>query len=191
MSCLTTGPTSTTPVRQVDAKRRRSQRPRLLPGGGDPRLPLSGPDEIRAADHAVPEAGDSAAGDRSRGRRRRRDHLFPWSGSPRRCAARGIDVLIDGAHAPGMVAANLDVPGLGAALLRGEPAQVGLRAQRGGAFLWARGDRQAALHPLIVSHYFGAGGWPREFEWQGERADNLRVALRAGGAEVHGGIGMG
>jgi len=41
-------------------------------------------------------------------------------------------------------------------------------APKGSAFLWVRPDRQAEVHPLIVSHHFGQG-MEKEFSWQGTR----------------------
>jgi isopenicillin-N epimerase len=82
------------------------------------------------------------------------------------CAARGVDVLVDGAHAPGMLA-GLDVPATGAAYYAAN-LHKWCCAPKGSAFLWVRPDRQAQVHPLVVSHHFGKG-LEREFAWQGTR----------------------
>jgi isopenicillin-N epimerase len=78
-------------------------------------------------------------------------------------AARGVDALVDGAHAPGMVA--LDLAALGAAYYTGN-AHKWLCAPKGAAFLHVRRDRQEALHPNIISHGYLAG-FHAEFDWPG------------------------
>jgi isopenicillin-N epimerase len=91
--------------------------------------------------------------------------IFPAADIVAACAARGVDVLIDGAHAPGMLA--LDVAGLGAAYYAGN-LHKWCCAPKGCGFLWVRPDRQAGIHPCVVSHDY-ARGLATEFAWQGTR----------------------
>lgn len=77
--------------------------------------------------------------------------------------ARGIDALVDGAHAPGMVPVALTE--LGAAYYTGN-AHKWLCAPKGAAFLHVRRDRQADLHPSVISHGY-ATGFQAEFDWTG------------------------
>ena len=77
--------------------------------------------------------------------------------------ARGVDTLVDGAHAPGMV--PLVLSELNAAYYTGN-AHKWLCAPKGAAFLHVRRDRQAGLHPNVISHGYGAG-FHAEFDWTG------------------------
>jgi isopenicillin-N epimerase len=77
--------------------------------------------------------------------------------------ARGIDTLVDGAHAPGMI--PLGLSDLGAASYTGN-AHKWLCAPKGAAFLHVRRDRQAQLHPTVISHGYSAG-FRAEFDWTG------------------------
>jgi isopenicillin-N epimerase len=76
---------------------------------------------------------------------------------------RGIDTLVDGAHAPGMVPVQLTA--LDAAYYTGN-AHKWLCAPKGAAFLHVRRDRQAPLHPGVISHGYNAG-FHAEFDWTG------------------------
>jgi isopenicillin-N epimerase len=76
---------------------------------------------------------------------------------------RGVDALVDGAHAPGMV--PLGLAQLGAAYYTGN-AHKWLCAPKGAAFLHVRRDRQSDLHPTVISHGYGAG-FQAEFDWTG------------------------
>jgi isopenicillin-N epimerase len=91
--------------------------------------------------------------------------IFPVKQIAAECARRGIDVLIDGAHAPGML--GLDVPGIGATYSAAN-LHKWCCAPKGSGFLWVRRDRQKDVHPLIISHHLGEG-FKAEFGWQGTR----------------------
>ncbi|MHC4948316.1 MAG: aminotransferase class V-fold PLP-dependent enzyme [Planctomycetota bacterium] len=93
-----------------------------------------------------------------------------------RCAALGIDVLVDGAHAPGML--DLDVAATGAAYYVGNLHKWAF-APLGCAFLWVRPDRRAGIHPTVISHYHG-DSLAREFSWQGTRDLSPWLCAEAG-----------
>ncbi len=78
---------------------------------------------------------------------------------------RGIAVLVDGAHAPGML--PLEIESLGADYYAAN-AHKWLGAPRGAAFLWAAPERQPYLRPTTISHHFAAGFNPA-FDWPGTK----------------------
>lgn len=89
--------------------------------------------------------------------------------------ARGIRVLIDGAHAPGML--DLAIADLGADWYVGN-CHKWLFAPKGCGFLWAAKASQAELHPAVISHGYG-DGFLAEFDWTGTRDMSAWLAVTA------------
>ncbi len=95
--------------------------------------------------------------------------VFPIARLINALEQRGVEVLVDGAHAPGAV--PLDLAGLRPHYYTGN-LHKWVCAPKGAAFLWARPDRQEALRPTVISHGEntrrpGRSGFHDRFDWPG------------------------
>ncbi len=110
--------------------------------------------------------------------------VFPVARIAEMARARGIPVLVDGAHAPGML--DLDVAALGVDWYVGN-CHKWLCAPKGSAFVWADPARQEGLHPTVISHDLGKG-FTFEFDKIGTRDASAWLSVPAA-LEFHDALG--
>jgi isopenicillin-N epimerase len=128
-------------------------------------FPLLGPEQVTEALLAVTT---------SRTRLALVDHVtsatglvFPIDDIVQRLQYRGVEVLVDGAHAPGMVPVNLKA-------LQPDYYTANLHkwvcAPKGAGMLWVHPRHQQAIFPLVISQGYGLPEGARfqpMFDWQG------------------------
>jgi isopenicillin-N epimerase len=102
--------------------------------------------------------------------------IFPLAELAAVCRSRGVPVLVDGAHAPGML--PLDVPDIGVDWYVAN-LHKWAHAPRSCGVLWAHPDRQAGLHPPVISWGLDHG-FTAEFDWVGTRDPTPWLAAPAG-----------
>lgn len=95
--------------------------------------------------------------------------IFPVARIIRELESRGVDTLVDGAHAAGML--PLNISRLRPAYYTGN-LHKWVCAPKGAAFLWAREDKQADLQPAVISHgnnrpRSGFTPFQDRFDWAG------------------------
>jgi isopenicillin-N epimerase len=91
--------------------------------------------------------------------------IFPVKEIVKQFHQRGIEVFIDGAHAPGMVDLQLDE--LGADYYTGN-AHKWICSPKGSAILYVLPEKQKNIIPLQISHnYDKSNEWAKQFLWPG------------------------
>lgn len=111
---------------------------------------------------------------------------LPVAAMTERCRARGVPVLIDGAHVPGAI--EVDVASLGADWYVGNLHKWAF-APRACGFLWVAPAQRAGLHPPVISWGLDAG-LAQEFDWTGTRDPSAVLAAPAGLAFMRDVLGL-
>lgn len=107
--------------------------------------------------------------------------VMPVDALVRELDRRGVDTLVDGAHAPGMVEVDLGM--LGAAYWTGN-GHKWLCGPKGAAVLHVRADVRPRIHPLVTSHAANTTRRDRSryrlaFDWTGTQDPSAILALPA------------
>ena len=107
--------------------------------------------------------------------------VMPVAALVRELDRRGVDTLVDGAHAPGMVPVDLNA--IGAAWWTGN-GHKWLCGPKGAAILHTRVDLRDKIRPLVVSHGFnderpGRARYRKLFDWPGTTDFSPYLALSA------------
>lgn len=95
--------------------------------------------------------------------------VFPIEKLVKELEGRGIEVLVDGAHGPGMT--HLELEKLGASYYTGN-CHKWICSPKGSALLYVRKDKQSKINPLNISHkndlFAGTDShWSAQFIWPG------------------------
>jgi isopenicillin-N epimerase len=114
--------------------------------------------------------------------------VFPIREIVAELQARGVDVLVDGAHAPALL--DLDVDSIGAAYYAAT-CHKWVCSPKGTGLLHVRRDKQAQIRPLVISHGTNDDRtsrplFRREFDWQGSNDPSGFLAIPTAIATLEG-----
>jgi isopenicillin-N epimerase len=101
---------------------------------------------------------------------------FPVTEICARAREAGVTTIVDGAHAPGHIA--LDVDAIGADFYAGN-CHKWLCSPKGAGFLNVRAEAQDQLEPLAVSWDWVEDGWNDRYRWTGTRDPSAHLAVPA------------
>jgi len=91
--------------------------------------------------------------------------VFPVKELVLACKERGIAILVDGAHSPGML--DLNINQLSPDWYVGN-LHKWVCGPPGAGFLWVNDAHLENIHPMTISHFYKQG-FINEFDWQGTR----------------------
>ena len=103
--------------------------------------------------------------------------ILPLAGMAAACRARGVPVLVDGAHAPGAI--EVDIESFGVDWYAANLHKWAF-APRACGVLWAAPERRRGLHPAVISWGIDNDDWLQEFDWTGTRDPTPWLAAPAG-----------
>jgi isopenicillin-N epimerase len=103
--------------------------------------------------------------------------VLPLAQMAAACRARGVAVVVDGAHAPGAI--DVDIAALGVDWYAANLHKWAF-APRSCGILWAAPERRRDLHPGVLSWGVTSGDWLQEFDWTGTRDPSPWLAAPAG-----------
>src|SRR5450830_1252868 len=101
--------------------------------------------------------------------------IYPLEKMLQICSAHGVQTLVDGAHAPGMLQLNLDA--IDADWYVGN-CHKWLFSAKGCALLWSAPDARDFLQPLSISLHADVG-FPQNFDWVGTRDVSAWLSISA------------